>query len=247
MAQKFLFETEFVVEETVAEEVATVADAEQAPPEPTYNKAELERARSDGVAEGHAAGLGEARAEIASFTAQATERLSEQLSIIANTVLTHRDSVIHEATAVTSAIIRKVAPELIRRGALDSIEAAIAGCLPNLAEEPRIVVRVCNDVLDEIQARIGPIVDASGFTGDVVIIPDAALEASDCTVEWADGGIRLDPSRVWRDIDEILRKHLEIPELVASQPDQEPILSQTTPEPDVAPDPGELKLGDQHG
>ena len=231
MAQKFLFDTEFLVEEVVPDEVPSNAGDEQAPPEPTYSAAELAQARADGESEGRAAGLAEGRAETERLAAQAMERMSGRLSEIADTVLTHRDSVIHEATAVASAIIRKVAPELICKGALDAIEAAISGCLPNLAEEPRIVVRVCNDVLDTIQARIGPMVDASGFSGDVVIIADATLEASDCTVEWADGGIRLDPSRVWRDIEEILRTHLEIPDVGTAPPDREAIPIHTTPEP----------------
>ncbi len=160
--------------------------------------------------------------------------MTERLSEIADTVLIHRDSVTHDATAVASAIIQKIAPDLIRRGALDSIEAAISGCLPDLAEEPRIVVRVHDDALDAVQARIGPMVDASSFSGDVVIIADSTLEESDCTVEWADGGIRLDPSRVWRDIENILRTHLEIPEASAALPIPVANPTETAPEPETA-------------
>ncbi len=175
MAQKYLFNNEFLVEETAAEEAVADGGEEQAPPEPTYSAAELARARADGLTEGHAAGLAEGRTETERLAAQAIERFSERLSEIADTVRTHRDSVIHDATAVASAIIRKVAPDLIRRGALDSIEAAISGCLPNLVEEPRIVIRVCDDMLDAVQSRIEPMVDATGFAGDVVVIADPTL------------------------------------------------------------------------
>ncbi len=210
MARKFLFDTDFAVDEPAPEE-EPAADAVEdlAPPEPTYSEAELAAARADGFAEGQALGLGEGRRETERLAAQAMGRIAEQLSEIADTVRTHQNSVTHDATAVASAIIRKVAPGLIRHGALDSIEAAISGCLPDLVEEPRIVVRVCDGSLDAVQARIAPIVKASGFSGDVVVIADPSLEVSDCTVEWADGGIRHDPSRAWRDIEEILRTHLE--------------------------------------
>ncbi len=40
MAQKFLFDDEFLVEQTAAHETADEADQEQAPPEPTYSAAE---------------------------------------------------------------------------------------------------------------------------------------------------------------------------------------------------------------
>ncbi len=238
MAQKYLFDTEFLVEEAAPDEAAAHADEEQAPPEPTYSKAELAQARADGLTEGHATGLAEGRTETERLATQAIGRMSERLNEIAHSVLTHRESVTHDATAVASAIIRKVAPELIRRGALDSIEAAISGCLPDLVEEPRIVVRVCDDVLDAIQTRIEPMVGASGFSGDVVVIADPELEASDCTVEWADGGIRHDPSRVWRDIEGILRTHLEIPDAGAALPNPAAIPTDTTPEPEAADDTG---------
>ncbi len=233
MARKFLFDNEFRVEEPAPDEAPATADEEQSPPEPTYSEAELAQARADGLTEGHAAGLAEGRTETERLAAQTIGRVSERLSEIADTVRTHRDSVTHDATAVASAIIGKVAPELIRRGTLDSIAAAISGCLAELAEEPRIVVRVCDDVLDAVQARIAPMVDASGFSGDVVVIAEPALEASDCTVEWADGGIRHDPSRVWRDIEEILRTHLETPDAGAPRPDP----AADPPEPEPRPEP----------
>ncbi len=238
MAQKYLFDTEFLVEEVAPDESTANPDEDQALLEPTYSKAELTQARADGLTEGHATGLAEGRTETERLAAQAIGRMSERLSEIADSVRTHRDSVTHDATAVASAIVQKIAPDLIRRGALDSIEAAISGCLPNLVEEPRIVIRVCDDVLDAIQARIEPMVDASGFSGDVVVIADPALEASDCTVEWADGGIRLDPSRVWREIERILHTHLEIPDAGAALPDPAVNPTETAPEPQAANDTG---------
>ena len=212
MAQKFLFETDFEVEEPLADDAQVKAEEELAPPEPTYSEAELAEARASGRAEGHASGLAEGRAETERLAAQAFEQAATQLGEIADTVRSRRDLVIHDATAVASAIIRKVAPDLIRRGAIDAIEAAIAGCLPDLAEEPRVVVRVDGDVLDAIKTRIDPMISASAFSGDVAVIADPALAASDCTVEWADGGIRHDPSRVWGEIEEILQTYLQAPE-----------------------------------
>ena len=237
MAQKFLFDTEFIVEDVAPDEAAVNADEELTPPEPTYSQTEFDQARADGLSEGHATGLAEGRTETERLAALSIGQISERLNEIAETVLTHRDSVTHDATAVASAIIQKIAPDLIRRGALDSI-AAISGCLPNLVEEPRIVVRVCDDVLDAIQARIAPMVNASGFSGDVVVITDPALGESDCSVEWADGGIRLDPSRVWRDIENILRTHLEIPDAGAALPAPVAISTETAPEPETADDTG---------
>ncbi len=208
MAQKYLFDNEFLVDEPEPDETAADAAEEQAPPEPTYGEADLAASRADGFAEGHVAGLAEGHAETERLAAQAAGLISERLSEIADTVRSHHESVTLDAVAVASAIIRKIAPEIIDRGALSAIEAAISGCLPDLTDEPRIVVRVGEKMMDAVRARIEPIVTASGFSGDVVVITDPALEFADCTVEWADGGIRHDPTRVWRDIEEILRTHL---------------------------------------
>ena len=92
--------------------------------------------------------------------------------------------------------------------------------------------------LDELEADDDDHDVASSFSGDVVVIADPTLEESDCTVEWADGGIRLDPSRVWRDIENILRTHLEIPESGAALPVPVAIPTETAPEPETADDTG---------
>ena len=44
MAQKFLFENDFQVEEPLADDAQVKAEEELAPPEPTYSEAELAEA-----------------------------------------------------------------------------------------------------------------------------------------------------------------------------------------------------------
>lgn len=238
-AQKYLFDTEFLADEPEPNPVADEADEEQAPPEPTYGEADLAASRADGFAEGHDAGLAEGQAETERLAARAAGVISERLSEIADTVRSHHDSVALDAVAVASAVIAKIAPEIIDRGALSAIEAAISGCLPDLTDEPRIVIRVGEKMMDTVQARIEPIVKASGFSGDVVVIADPALEFSDCTVEWADGGIRHDPSRVWREVEEILRTHLGATDPVAPPSDEVTELTQPeTTDASGGPEPG---------
>lgn len=178
------------------------------PPEPTFSQAELLQAHEDGYGDGFAAG--KAAAENA-----AAIRLEATLSSVADALTGLLDHAVAsagerraEAIEIALSIARKLLPAQERRHGLAEVEAMVADCVAELIEEPRLVIRLNDEMLDPVAGRIDELTTARGFAGKVVLLADAALGYGDCRIEWADGGAERIGERLWHDIDRITARVL---------------------------------------
>jgi flagellar assembly protein FliH len=113
--------------------------------------------------------------------------------------------------AITAAaeITRRLLPSLGKREAIGEVEALIRECLARLHEEPRLVVRVADELLDPVRQRIDQLTAAAGYTGRIILFADPALTSGDARVEWADGGAERDSAALWREIDSAIQRFVE--------------------------------------
>lgn len=162
-----------------------------------YGRADLDAARDDGIR----AGATQERATTERMQAEALKAISERLATIAQQQAATLENVSKEAVALAMAIARKVAPNLMRQQPMAEIEGMIAECLQQLIDEPRVVVRAPDVLLDALKGRVDEIAASCGFAGNVVLLADPTLSAGGCTLEWADGGAERDVEAIWRDID----------------------------------------------
>lgn len=211
---KFLFDTDFdepAEQPRIEVSVPEIEDAEAMaaePPPPTYSEEELHQAREESFAAGREAGLAEATEARDAAEAQA-------LFIIAQTVgaLLAEQSRANEARGqgaiqVAMALVHKLMPELARRGALVEIEALVLESLSRLGNEPRVVVKVPEPMVEPIRARIDAIIAASGFEGKVVVTAGPGLAPADCKVEWADGGAERDQARLMAEMETLIDRYV---------------------------------------
>jgi len=158
--RKFTFDTSF--DPDAPDEEPLVGDVEPAepepPPEPTYGQAELDAAvaaaRAEGQAEGEARGRAAAEQAIDAALSQALAAIADRMETL---VAEHRaaDAALQrEAVRVARAAAGRVLPELARRHGLDELAAVVRDCLADLSEEPRMVVRVADALLDPLRARL---------------------------------------------------------------------------------------------
>jgi flagellar assembly protein FliH len=201
MAQKakFLFDYSF---DERADADATSAAAKQA-----RLQAELDAA----YARGHAAGLAEAAAGATERLNEAIAGITAQLAGVERARAEIERSTVANAVHAALVILRKILPSVERRVALPEIEAVLGDCLHRVLDEPRIVFRVADDLLDELSARIDAVARQAGFHGKVVLLADGGLGASDCRIEWADGGAERNVERIWKDVEEQVRLALQEP------------------------------------
>ena len=159
---------------------------------PVHTPSDLAQAREQGFAEGHAAGLLAARGELAGRVAQALQGLAAALPNLAASHEAAIAAVRRDAAGLALAIAGKLAPALIARRPLAEVEALIAECLNERAEEPRFAVRVAAELADPLAERLEELKRAAGYRGEVVVLGEDGMPPGDCRIEWADGGLARD-------------------------------------------------------
>lgn len=202
---KFQFNTDFDDPALIEEEVERV---EELPPEPTFVEADLEAARSDGFARGCEEGTREALSSIENALAQSLAAISGQLASMSDRHTQALDACQYRALALSTAITRKILPELAQELAIETIGQRISDALPRLIEEPRVVIRVADNMLDPLRDRITTIAESTGFNGHCILLSEPDLTGPDCHIEWADGGAEFDGARMWQEIEEAVDGYL---------------------------------------
>jgi len=195
--KKYLFDSSFDDEAKVAEAAATPAEAALI----HYGAADLAAARDEGFAVGAAAGAAEARAAIEQATADGLAAIAARLKVLHDLQDESAERGVRGAVGTAIAIVRKLHPELARRHGLVEIEALLSRTLEALRDEPRLVVRVADGLLDPLRDRLDDMTRATGFEGRLVLLADTAIAIGDCRIEWADGGVERDVASLWRDIE----------------------------------------------
>jgi flagellar assembly protein FliH len=201
--RKFLFDTEFL------DEGAEAPEAEAAPPpEPTFTRAELDAAREAGSADGSKRALAEAATARERLAAEALETIGERLGALGEAQARALEDTRRGAVAIAAAIACKIAPEIARRHASEAVAALVAERLPDLLEEPRIVVRLAAAQLEAVKDRIESEAKRVGYAGRFILLAEDGLDAPDCRIEWADGGTERLMSRIAAEVDALIAHHL---------------------------------------
>jgi len=176
-----------------------------------FTRADLDAARAAGIVAGRDAALAEAAAGTEQRAAAALEALEHGIAAIvaAREALAHH--VETEALAVLRAVLQRAVPALCRADPLAELEAMVTGCISELIEEPRLVLRVSDALFDAVQRRIAGLAQSAGYAGKIVLLADETLADGDGRVEWADGGAERDTRRIAQDIDAFFARSLAGP------------------------------------
>ncbi|MFQ5785219.1 MAG: hypothetical protein ACE5H8_10405 [Alphaproteobacteria bacterium] len=198
---KFMFESVFEADDPFADDNGPIS----------FTAGELAAAREESRQAGFEDGVARERATIERRYADALAAIAARLETIAATQAAEIERTVRDAVQLSLAIARKVAPALMRRAPLAEIEALIGEHLAQLIDEPRVVVRLPDALLDEIKTHIDQLAAASGFEGRVILMADQSLADGACRMEWADGGVERDTEAVWREIEAGIARLLDAP------------------------------------
>ena len=184
MPKKYLFDVSF-------DHVGAKAEAPPPPPmvEEKVMLAEIEAARQAGYAEGREAALAEANNAIAARAAAAIELLAQGAATLLGSVDARTADLEREAIAVLRAVVAKALPALAAREKLTELEALASKSLIEAIDEPRVVLRVANEIYDAVHERLDSIAARAGYAGRIVLLADDQLSGGDARIEWADGGV----------------------------------------------------------
>jgi flagellar assembly protein FliH len=203
-ATKFSFDTTFDLAEPVD---ARKAEQEAPPPEPTFSAEELAAARAEGFDAGQQSAFEASNASLESAVSQALSDIAGQLAALGPACQSGLDQCRREAIGIAHAIGRKMVETSARDTALQAIEDIVGTMLTRVIDEPRVVIRVHNDILDTLQQRMASVTASSGFPGSVILLSEPDMEIADCRIEWADGGGDFSIDAVLAEIDTMIGRY----------------------------------------
>lgn len=204
-SHKFLFENCFDPSQPIE---AEIEEEEIVPPPPSFSEEEIALARAQGFAEGRTEGIAEMQTSIDTRLSELMETMIRQLAGLESVQAESLRSAEYRLLGLSSTIARKVVPAIARDAAHAAVEDLIRDCLPKLMDEPRVVIRVHATVMDQLRQKVDTLAAKSGFTGDIILLPEDDFSEMDCRIEWADGGAERSSSALWADIDRTLETYL---------------------------------------
>lgn len=195
-----------------------------------FSEDDLEATRLEGVAQGRDEGLAEARLELEHAATEALAAIESGITGLDARFAASLEEIRGEAAQLAFEIAAKLAPTLLRREPLSEVMELIADCLAGMPTEPRIVIRVDENLIDSLQERIDAVAHRSGFSGALVLLGEPTLQGADCRVEWADGGAERDLRALQSTIEEKVARYGRMRADAADKLRETSIDATTTPE-----------------
>tara|TARA_R110002110_G_scaffold284987_1_gene499213 strand:+ start:16188 stop:16946 length:759 start_codon:yes stop_codon:yes gene_type:complete len=184
--QKFLFENDFAHPEEMRKRAAVHTDDD------------LAQARAQGIADGRAEMEAEQHAADEHEIAALLTQLGETVETLCAQRTAEIDDAASQAGELALTICRKILPTLSAQNAMTEIEGLIMRTINEMQDEPRLVVRVADARVEELQARFERM--AGAFQGSLVLLGDDELGDTDCSLLWADGGADRKLDRLWSEM-----------------------------------------------
>ena len=159
-------------------------------PRTSVSLEELEAARASAFEDGQRSAVARAEAEAAAALAEAVRAIRAGLQALKGVAHEHR---------AASAELALACGRAVAGAALDTFpEAAATAALEALAREidaqPRLLVRAAPAGAERLRASLEQAAEAAGYTGQVVVKPDAALAPAAFHFDWGEGRAAFDPA-----------------------------------------------------
>jgi len=171
-----------------------------------FTRAELEATRQSALTQGHAAGLAEVAKSAQALTANALAQIAESLAALLAAQDNTKIDTQRRAVAAMQTIVAKLVPGLAAKDPLTEVEAFTTKCLHEAIGEPRVVVRVSQEIYEPLRERLDALASAAGYAGRIVLLIDDAIAPGDARVEWADGGAERNLAGQSADMHELLER-----------------------------------------
>jgi len=154
-----------------------------------YTENDLEAQKLQAFEDGVKSGQSQAMQTLESTLASSLETVAMQLQQLLSSQGSQLHSIKQDAASLALAAAGKLAPALIKQSPNSEVEQVIKDCLSEIPDEPRIVVRASEQTCDFLKEKVETLSTQSGFQGNIILLPEDAMQPSECRVEWADGGV----------------------------------------------------------
>lgn len=181
------------------------------PPAPTFSEEEVAQAQQSAFDEGKAAGRHEAAQEIEQAINSTLTAIAQAIPPAFQNIQNHQNIMAQQAVQVAHAVTKKILPAYVNRHGSEEIISIVMKCLEPLRSEPRLILKVHEDLRDEIFEKVSKIATDFGFDGRVIVMPNSDIEKGDCKIDWSEGGAERTIETLWQEIDAILAQNVAQP------------------------------------
>lgn len=195
---KFLFDTDFSAPHKARERAATPAEIAQ----------QVAQAESHAYRAGYDAAQHEAKVESDRRAALAFEQIGVAIQTIASRFSGVEDRIATEAVDVAVAVARQLSGELVAAEPLAGVTALVADCFRHLVSTPHLVIRINEQLYEAGRDRFEQLARQSGFQGRLIVLAEPDIEAGDCKIEWADGGVVRERAAIDAKISELVESYV---------------------------------------
>lgn len=206
-AVKFTFDEMFDTPGRTAQPSASAL--ERAKTKPRWTDEEAEQMKADAHSAGFTDGLASAEAAAAQATADALTRLADATQQGLTALAASENTTRAEAATLSFSIARKLARRMLESRPQVEIEAVIAECLTHMHREPRLIIKVNADQSEAIGEAVKTMAHERGMDDRILLIADAGMAPGDCAIDWSDGGLSRDMSRLEAEAAEIIDRYVE--------------------------------------
>ena len=206
--RKFTFDRDFGAPEEPEE--AEIEEVEEEPEViiPTFSEEDIASERSEGFVEGLEQGRKEAADATEQKLLETIEQACDKIGEIYSAQAEANQEIAAEMISVSTAISKKMFPDLNARNALGEVERVVQETLKAITEEPRVQIIVNPDLRELLTERLATMTHRAGFDGKVFVNGDPSLILGDCRIEWSNGAAIRDSEELWEMIDEIIERNL---------------------------------------
>ena len=154
---------------------------------PTFSEEELQAARDEAYQQGLQAGLQEAHVSIEQQVSSTLEVIGATIGQISEQQSSANELISRETVDLAVAIAQKLLPGLTERGGVAEVETFASDIMQRLLEEPRLTIRVAENLAPELERQLLELKNRIGFAGELSVFPDSELGPADCRIRWGEG------------------------------------------------------------
>lgn len=176
-----------------------LAEARSIPVEerPQFSQLDMEAAVSGAQQRGFEEGLANAVQGEEARIARLLEKLGGEMMRLQEAEQVRNAEAQGMAIEIASGLLRKLMPELSQQPSLEGVSSLVSKVMMDRFEEPRLIIRVHDNILDGLNDRLKSLAQQAGFRGQYALMADTSLAPTDCRIEWSNGGVERSVSRLW--------------------------------------------------
>ena len=180
--KRFTFDTVFDAGGGVASQAPKVKRS--------FTPEEVEAAKAESFAQGEHSAVARAEQQAANALADISRAVHDAFSTLAAVAHEHRSG----SAMLALAAARKIADAALERFPEAPASAALVALAREVEAQPRITVRVAEDLVERTQAALEETAHAIGFPGQIVARADSGMPPAAFTFDWGDGRASFDPN-----------------------------------------------------